>query len=331
MEQYEIRYATVEDIPAIMRFIDENWRKGHRLSKDRELFEWQYVSNGKVNMVVGVDAESMIYGILGFIPYSCRDNKDFSLALWKAKSGTAFLGVKLLMFLLKEEPHRHMFCNGINMDTTGGIYHRLGFVTGRMNQWYRLQEVQEYVIAKVVEHTSCPVSRRDDIELVKMNSFEELINATDGAFFNSSTVPFKSKEYLNRRYFEHPEYKYEVYGVQSGFGKINAAVVFRIQTYESSRALRIVDFIGDYDMFYLITEQLDDLARQNHAEYIDIYEKGLDADKMREAGWLKVGEDQNVIPNYFAPFLQQNIDINISTTDENIILFRGDGDQDRPN
>jgi hypothetical protein len=40
----------------------------------------------------------------------------------------------------------------------------------------------------------------------------------------------------------------------------------------------------------------------------------------------------NIIPNYFEPFVAENIDIYFfSNTNEKVYIFKGDGDQDRPN
>lgn len=39
----------------------------------------------------------------------------------------------------------------------------------------------------------------------------------------------------------------------------------------------------------------------------------------------------NIMPDYFAPFEQRNIDIYYMSEIEDVILFKGDGDMDRPN
>ena len=66
---YTIRFATKEDIEAIMLFIDRCWRKDHILARDRELFEWQYGgADERVNIVLGLDENGNIQGMLGFIP-----------------------------------------------------------------------------------------------------------------------------------------------------------------------------------------------------------------------------------------------------------------------
>ena len=40
---------------------------------------------------------------------------------------------------------------------------------------------------------------------------------------------------------------------------------------------------------------------------------------------------KNIIPNYFSPFIRENIDIYIRYNDDSTRFFKADGDQDRPN
>ena len=59
-----IRRAVYEDIPHIMKFMDEHWKPGNILAKDRSFFEWQFVEDGKVNMFIGInEEEAKIYGM----------------------------------------------------------------------------------------------------------------------------------------------------------------------------------------------------------------------------------------------------------------------------
>ena len=40
----KIRRAVCDDIPNIMKFMDEHWKPGNILAKDRDFFEWQFVA-----------------------------------------------------------------------------------------------------------------------------------------------------------------------------------------------------------------------------------------------------------------------------------------------
>ena len=44
-ERYEIRLANQNDIDSIMEFIDKHWKKDHILSKDKELFKYEYLDD----------------------------------------------------------------------------------------------------------------------------------------------------------------------------------------------------------------------------------------------------------------------------------------------
>lgn len=320
-----IRLAEIEDIPKIMKFIDTYWRKDHILATNRLLFEWQYVTNNKVNIVIGIDDRETIQGILGFIPYDTTEEKDIALALWKAKHDKTFLGIKLLLYLIKEVPHRNIICTGINLQTTEKIYNKLGMKVGTMLQWYRLKEQEDYQIAKI-NNPYIPAYIKEQYRLMPIHTIEQIVHLLN----NKQQVPYKSISYFQKRYFEHPCYQYLIYGVEKN-QKITMAIVLRIQEYNYAKILRFIDCIGDMNQLVNITEAIDQLLVSFDAEYIDMYEAQVPKELLLQAGWLLVKESNNVIPNYFTPYVQSNIDIYYCKNSEKAILFKGDGDQDRPN
>lgn len=331
MEKFRIRYASYEDIPAIQKFIDENWKKGHILARDMELFRWQYTSN-KLDYVIGKGDGGEILGILGFISYGDTDGKDIALAMWKAKTGCDFLGIKLLKYIMEHEPYRVIFCPGINLGTTERIYRRMGFSIGKMNQWYRLRKQEGYDIAKI-ENTLIPAySSEDRAALIEYHNIDEMTADFDfGLNTVKNGVPHKSLTYVERRYFRHPSYQYRVYGVKSHNNGIRVVIILRVQKWKDSRVIRFIDCIGDLNEIGEITDEIDRILETEKAEYIDLYEAGIPRKILKKAGWLNVDETQNIIPNYFAPYELRNVPVYYCTTDERIVLFRGDGDQDRPN
>lgn len=330
MEKFSIRSAQFDDIPLIMRFIGEYWKKGHILAENRVLFEWQYVDGNNVNFVLGFDEMGNIQGILGFVSYDVSDDKDIALALWKANHAKTFLGIKLLMFLMKEVPHRNIVCPGINLKTTAKIYQQFGMYVDTMRQWYRLRELSSYGVARIVSG-EIPEYRSEQFELERITTYEEMEKKFDFSnYAKEFSVPYKSANYIKKRYFNHPVYEYLVYGM----GKerlYDMFIVLRIQEYKGTNILRFVDCIGDVNRISNITNALDELLCEFDAEYIDMYEAGLSEQMLIDAGWLLVKTSGNVIPNYFAPFEQNNVDIHYCTSNKNAVLFRGDGDQDRPN
>lgn len=330
MEEYLIRYATDEDIPVIKKFINEEWKKDHILARETRLFEWQYTSD-KLDYVLGLDSNGNIQGMLGFISYDDTEERDIATSMWKAMPGTGFLGVKLLMYVMQNEPHRTLFSPGINVRTSGDIYRRMGIATGRMNQWYRLHKQGKYNIAKIIDN-KIPDFELHKTKSFKFNTLEEMLLKFDfDKYVPNSVIPYKSRVYLQRRYFGHPFYKYLVYGLSVDDENVSVVLVARIQNCNGTCAIRLVDCLGDYSKIGYITDFLDNLMEEYSAEYVDFYEKGIDGGELRVGGWLKRDETENIIPNYFSPFEQSNVEVNYCTTDDNIVLFRGDGDQDRPN
>nr|MCR4746137.1 hypothetical protein [Lachnospiraceae bacterium] len=74
------------------------------------------------------------------------------------------------------------------------------------------------------------------------------------------------------------------------------------------------------------------LMKKNNYEYIDFYEYGLDDIYLKNAGFNeRIIEDENIIPNYYEPFEKQNVDIWGHFQTDTALIFKADGDQDRPN
>lgn len=330
MSDYLIRYATKADIPQIKEFIDKNWKKNHILVREARLFEWQYTSD-KLDCVLGLDDNGNIQGMLGFISYSDEDDRDIATSMWKANPGTGFLGVKLIMFLLNNEQHRTLFSPGINMKTSGGIYKRLDIATGKMNHWYRLRKMDNFQIAKIIDGDIPKYSQKQIESIVKYSDYDSFrLDFEHQKYVSKESVPYKSMEYIKRRYFSHPSYEYLIYGLKDE-GETRIVIVLRIQECNDSKAIRFVDCIGDYKLIGSATAFIDKLLDETKAEYIDMYEKGISREVLQSSGWTDIVDTENIIPNYFSPYIQSNVEVNFCTTNENIILFRGDGDQDRPN
>ena len=53
-----VRKAEISEIPAVMQFIAEHWKKDHILAVDRDFFEWMYVQGDELNFNLAVDDET---------------------------------------------------------------------------------------------------------------------------------------------------------------------------------------------------------------------------------------------------------------------------------
>lgn len=325
-----IRFAKEKDIPNIMRFIDEYWKKGHILSTNQDFFKYEHLLPEGVSYVISEDENSSLNAILGYIPYGSK-NRDVMTVMWKANpTAEPSLGLKLLKYLKDYANVRIMASPGSNKKLKG-LYQYLGYSFGKMIQWYRLGEKMDYTIAKITNNNrpNPPKENYNYFRLDTWDMFEELFDFEK--YQNSNPKPYKEKWYIRKRYFNHPIYKYEIFALKSSLGYCNLVLFFRKINIEKNSVLRLIDCIGDFNELQFATEMIDDLLFEFGAEYVDFYEYGISDQVLKKAGWLKVEGSGNIIPNYFSPFEQKNIDIYYFSTDPEIVLFKGDGDQDRPN
>ena len=67
-------------------------------------------------------------------------------------------------------------------------------------------------------------------------------------------------------------------------------------------------------------------------EFVDVYSFGIPVEIYEQGGFVRCGADsENIIPNYFHPFVQENITLKmVDPMLAGLRMFRGDGDQDRP-
>jgi hypothetical protein len=330
MAENSIRQAGRDDIARIMEFIKTYWLPTHILANDRMFFEYEHTCGDEVCFVLSEDPETLeVQAILGFIPYGVT-LRDAMIVMWKARPGeNAFLGVKVLQFLIGNIGARIVGSCGINK-RVNGIYRYLGYHTGSLAQYYRITDRKEYKIAVITEKNILPVRPEDGYELVCFGSFGEIAQSFDFAA-TENAKPYKEPWYIEKRYFKHPVYTYKAYGIKNPAGNIQTLLFAREIEINGAKALRIVDLIGKSEPLAHVSAGVQRLLDENGYEYADFYQYGLPHDVMERAGFTLREGDTNIIPNYFEPFVQENIGIDYFTTDnEEFRIFKADGDQDRP-
>ena len=99
-----------------------------------------------------------------------------------------------------------------------------------------------------------------------------------------------------------------------------------------SSCLRIIDIIGNIKCGINLSGVLSSLLINYDCEYIDCLNSGIEEKYFKELGF-SLKNNQTIIPEYFEPFVRKNIDIYIAYRPKinNFIIYKGDGDQDRPN
>lgn len=330
MAENVIRRAGRGDIARIMEFIKTYWSKTHILANDREFFEYEHTCGDEVCFVLSEDPETLeVQAILGFIPYGTRQ-RDAMIVMWKARPGeNAFLGVKVLQYLIENIGARIVGSCGINK-RVNGIYTYLGYHTGSLAHYYRIADRDEYKVAQIGEKTILPVRPDGGYELIPFGTFEELAASFDFEK-TADAKPYKEPWYIEKRYFKHPIYTYKAFGIKTPADAVETVLFGRVIELNGAKVLRIVDLIGEAGPLAHVSAGIQRLLNEQAYEYVDFYQYGIPHEIMEAAGFTLKKDDTNIIPNYFEPFVRENIGIDYFTTDnEGFRIFKGDGDQDRP-
>lgn len=328
-----IRQAIYDDIPRIMRFIDEHWKKGHIMGNDRTMFEFQHVRDKEVFYILAEDEEDgTIYGAMGYIPMSEQENPCMSTMMIQSLKNpeNRMLGDEMAKFFKDNMGCYNVVSVGIEKRYAKALRLIAEDNIRCLNQYYRLGRKRDFKIAHIEHYEVLPV-QDDGISLISLKTAKDFMEKVDSEEI-SKDYPRRSPAYIEHRYYQHPYFKYKIWGLQSEDG-IKSAFVAREQVLDGAKVLRIVDFLGrDKDLAY-IGNELDRLLAKEDYEYIDFYCYGIEKEILRKAGFLLREEgDTNIIPNYFEPFEQRNIDLDFYTWNtQNIHVYRGFGDQDRPN
>jgi len=334
-EKYDFRFAKLSDVGAIMEFVKSEWKANHIFATDRDFLLSEFGDGDFVQFVLAVNRQSgKTDGMIGFLLASKDpDCLDIWSVMWKITARRPvmpFLGIELMERLMQMTKCRTEIGVGANPMTSIPILKmELNFWVGKMDHYYRLSDRSNFRIAMIKEFRKSEKIPTEPRTLKEYHGIDEL--ADDFHFEKEKTVrPYKDSWYIGRRFFHHPVYKYCVYGVQNSQRKTEAILVGRPVECNGSRIFRIVDYIGDEKAFCGLYDTFTELLKGY--EYIDFYCYGLEEKSILGAGFVKRDEnDGNIIPNYFEPFVRDNVDIWINSSKAGCRFFKADGDQDRPN
>lgn len=326
-----IRRAVYKDIPDIMRFMDEHWKPGNILATNREFFEWQFLDGDKLNMFIGVDEDNgKIYGMIGAVVYSRSTNPDVSGCTWQViKSGNPMLGIDLLNDMYSQLKVRYSYAAGLSKKAVR-INELMGNVIVEMDHYYRLADRAEYKIARVVDKV-IPDSKQTGYYLEPIYSVGEMKRIVSEEAL-AAQILSKDYDYIERRYFNHPIYHYDLWKIVNLEKKSHSVLITREEEVEDRKICKVIDHYGEMEDLGKIAAAVDRLMEEKGYEYVDIYSFGIPVEIYEQGGFVRCSEtDGNIIPNYFHPFVQENISLKlVDSMIEGVRLFRGDGDQDRP-
>lgn len=328
-----------------MDFIAAHWSAEHVLANQRELLLWQHARSDEFLNFVIARSERGIEGVLGFVSSNCSGDREDSgrvlwLALWKIREDCRkpMLGLLLFRYLARNESFDGLGCLGFN-ETTQKLLAGMGYTIGTLEHYYlpNREAGTRVLLGGTVDYGQQERANvMGEATLFKSVSAQDiegvckaLLAATNGDF-----LPRRGVDWYLGRYLKHPVYRYHIMGLFAG-ADIVAMLVFRQVAARGGLALRIVDFVGDESALGHSSEAFQALLDEYRAEYVDFLNSGLNDEYLRACGFrVRRDGDGVVVPQYFEPFVPENRDIQYafkSSLDLPWRIFKGDGDQDRPN
>ena len=221
---------------------------------------------------------------------------------------------------------------GENPRTTIPIMKRFKRYTGKMKHYYMLSKNKtDFKIAVVEQKPGVSSIKTEKDKIIEFTNIDDLKNNFQFEKY-SECIPYKDEWYVNHRFFQHPIYKYQVYGIPDKNSVVDAVFVMREERIEERIAVRIVDYLGNQQLFENMGSFFENLLNKQGYEYADFYCDGFDEEQIKKAGFKLLDDnDTNIIPNYFHPMVKENIDIWVSSTFDKALFTKADSDQDRPN
>ena len=331
-----LRFGDNADVGIVTKFIDEHWKPGHILARDRELFEYMYLEkDGRLNFALAFEPLSNeLIAILGYIPSDALHSR-ISLSMWKSRSDAHLrqykAGLAVLRFLIDGLKPKSIFSTGISADTRD-IYRFLGYSCDVMNHHVIINDqISEF---KILLNPPASLGSRYPSDLLNESVLVVESKSDLQRFAQRFELEKSGKDlgYLSRRYLEHPRFQYLIREVLAD-NKTVGLIVFRRAFANERSCIRIIDVIGDEICLKSATGPLIQEMVANGDEYIDLLSWGLDNRQFKHMGFLNCQDIAScIVPEYFSPFSQTKVDRWLFTNlPQSEKFFKGDGDQDRPN
>jgi len=326
-----IRFAEYEDIPKLITFLQGHAFQENNLLSNMEYFKYYFVlcDGGHINFAIAQDDSGEIFGACGYVRSARSERFGIWTTLWGINKNTYGIhGIDLKRFVIEQSGASYAACNNITA-ITQSIYHRLGYITGKMKHYYRIADKEQYAFLDITDkriETVTPNSYRL-IPLTGLDELKERFALCDLHLRN----PVKDWWYVERRYITYPWYQYNFYGIERPDGFVSAVLIGRIITHEGRKMIRLVDCLGVVEDLSYVGWELQKLMDDHDYEFIEFYCAGVDQQIMKLAGFSLTDEgDVNIISSYLEPLKMISRDFYFySTAKDNFMIFRADGDYDR--
>lgn len=331
-----LRLAKRSDVDRILKFYQEHWRKGHIIANQKEYLLYEHLDDDRVNFIIGTPTGSDdIFAAVGFTDYGGYAQHRHVTSTMLCVSGQCkvpFLGIELIRSV-KELTHSFSYCGVTTNPVTVAPYVKR-FMKHQVAEFdhYYIANPDEAPYKLLIEGAGLPLDRevQTDVCMVEVYNFIDILSL-ECTGRKLPNLPYKSLAYLNKRYFSHPIFKYRFFICRDKLKGDDAILIARVETLQGKSVLRIVDYIGPLSMMDSISWCIHLLIRQEGHEYCDLFCTNAAA-FLSEAGcFVNRRVVGSIVPHYFHPYIQKNIDVLYETDTPENIYFKGDGDGDRPN
>jgi len=341
-ERYLFQRCPVDREGDLAVFIDTYWKKDHILARSPDFLKWQHYDNtdNLYNFVIATYKPTCeIHAIFGYTLSSHFDNNINEPILWgniwKNREDINEPGLGMMVCWLTYEIYSNVGRSGLGL-SKAAMRQARGYVKiGLSDQYYILHPHKTvFKIASNVHEVDRYNPKAIIADKILVSCPENLYNEKIDPIIK--TIPrHKSKKYYINRFYNHPIYSYHAYGIKDINDDIIGVLFCRFCEFENARCLRIVDYFGIDGALIGCLKAFLNLLKESDAEYIDFICVNMPAIEMELAGFInRRNKIDIIIPNYFEPFIQDNIDIYYSIDryhppyDQRI--FKADSDQDRP-
>lgn len=340
--RYEFKLCANSETNLLVDFFRKQLNKNHIYVNSPELLRWQYYNEKTEEFFIVIAKEKKtgeIHAAHCFIPISLfsKNNDDIQYiwgSLWIARFdvGADALGLSTLYYII--DRFKPIYYGGIGMSAVARkITAKIGFTIGPMNHYYIPNDNIDNSIISFDKNKWIDTNHSQKVSKFSIITIEDFTKL-DEAIFESKNMPPKNKDFFDNRYFKHPFYKYLALYFSSENNSYCIVFLRKIHVYNYS-VLRIVDISGDLMAMKGALSSFQNLLQIEGSEYIDVLNFGIEQDLFFDAGF-QLKNEEDIIPEYFEPFEKKNIKLECSylakkSDISNVVFFKGDGDQDRPN
>ena len=306
------------DFKSIQKYIHQNWKQKHILSKNIKLFKWQHqFSKNKIDFVVK-KKEKKVISILGIINQS-RDKEysEISLAIWHSLDRISGIGLMLRIFYNKNI--KLIKATTISKNVLK-LYKSLGFRVQNFNQYYLtyLNQKNQKITKNLIKEKIIPNKENNEIIFKKINKIflykRNLLN----------------KDYIKWRFCKSPIFKYHFITDKT----LELVLICRIVRVKKFRFLSVVDFIGSFKAKKNFIKKIPKFLKNQKLHHLEFLHYGNEDINILKSGLKKIKKHQ-ILPLYTQPFIglkKKEILCGYKLFNKNkkIKIVRADGDSDRP-